>query len=204
MNTKVFAAIDNYCVAGKELKKQCREYLTEVAKAWQGEEFPLSEISRNYDVVEADVCIVYDGGNHPEYASNACSLVYGFGLDKQGNLYVRTEDCVDYEFDRVDWSDMANLCEGVDKALAAITADLLGTIGFSSFDNREDGVMTISKSDYDYLTCIKDNEDMKEFFRDKETEDWEEFCEWVSPKALIPYLISKAEIEGDVVRWEWR
>lgn len=44
--------------------------------------------------------ISYDGGNHPEYASNLYSEVYSVYL-KEGQIYFTIEDCDEYEIDRI-------------------------------------------------------------------------------------------------------
>lgn len=44
--------------------------------------------------------VTYDGGNHPEYASNVFSLVNGAFLS-EGNVYVDCEDCEEYHIERI-------------------------------------------------------------------------------------------------------
>ena len=202
--TKVFQTIDNYYNVCRDVKKECIGYLAGVVKHWGKENFPLSSISREFDVAEADVSVVYDGGNHPEYASNACSLVYSIGIDEKGIVVLHTEDCPCYDQDRIETVDLTSLVEGVDAAVRTIAEELLKLL-CPSFENNEDaGVMTISKSDFALIQSIKENEDIKEWFRDNDTWEFDEFCELVCPKALAPLLCELAEIEGDVVRWEWK
>jgi len=55
----------------------------------------------NFEVLDICVAVTYDGGNHPEYASNAFSDVIDVHLDKNGNVELCTEDCYEYEVDRV-------------------------------------------------------------------------------------------------------
>ena len=47
--------------------------------------------------------VSYDGGNHPEYASNCFSEVHGAFLDEDGEVYLIIDDCDEYEIRRV-WS----------------------------------------------------------------------------------------------------
>lgn len=202
--TKVFQTIDQYYDICREVKKECVSYLAEVAKYWGKDGFPLLKISREFDVIESDVCVVYDGGNHPEYASNACSEVYTVFANDNGMVSLHTEDCADYEQDRIETVDFTSLVEGVDAALRTITEELLKLL-CPSFDNNEKaGVMTISSSDYSLITSIKVNEDIKEWFRDQENWEYDEFCHLINPKALAPLLCNMAEVEGDTVRWEWK
>ena len=53
----------------------------------------------DYDIV----CVTYDGGNHPEYAANPYSQVYGIFLNEKDNeIYLNIEDADEYCLDRVD------------------------------------------------------------------------------------------------------
>ena len=62
------------------------------------------------DFVENEVyCyLTYDGGNHPEYASNLVSQCYGVGK-KDGKVYSRIEECDEYEIDRVSDIDLDSI-----------------------------------------------------------------------------------------------
>ena len=77
-----------------------------------------------------DLCVEYDGGGHPEYASNAYSQVYSVqareykdritgGTRKSFSLY--TEDSVDYSEGRLVYEDVW----GVFEALQSILFDEL-------------------------------------------------------------------------------
>jgi len=48
------------------------------------------------------VTITYDGGRHPEYATNAFSEVFGVYLDNN-KIFIDCEDCDAYSIDRI-WS----------------------------------------------------------------------------------------------------
>jgi hypothetical protein len=54
--------------------------------------------------------IVYDGGNHPEYASNVFSTVDGFKLENEIIIF-DIEDDPQYDESRVCTDDIINLCE---------------------------------------------------------------------------------------------
>lgn len=60
----------------------------------------------NFEVLDLCVAVTYDGGNHPEYASNAYSEVINVHLDENGNVELCIEDCDEYEVDRVYAADL--------------------------------------------------------------------------------------------------
>lgn len=60
----------------------------------------------NFEVLDLYVAVTYDGGNHPEYASNVFSHVIDVHLDENGNVELCTEDCDEYEVDRVCAADL--------------------------------------------------------------------------------------------------
>jgi hypothetical protein len=84
------------------LRNECKKYL----------ETKLNDHHGNIKFSDMDdsVCVTYDGGNHPEYASNAFSEVHG--VFRRGNkIYLNTEDCDEYEIDRVDTLDLFGVCD---------------------------------------------------------------------------------------------
>ncbi len=58
--------------------------------------------------------INYARGNHPEYASNVFSTVYGVFFDKEKNIYLKTEDCDHYYIDDVTTGGLADLANFLD------------------------------------------------------------------------------------------
>lgn len=56
--------------------------------------------------------ISYDGGNHPEYASNLVSECYGVGK-KNDKVYFNVEDCEEYDIDRVTDIDLDALVDAI-------------------------------------------------------------------------------------------
>jgi hypothetical protein len=79
----------------KEIRKESIQYLKEVAEKNNGY-FDLTEYDDDY----GSVCVTYDGGNHPEYASNAFSTVQAVKVE-DGTLMFETED--------TDWYDSCNV-----------------------------------------------------------------------------------------------
>lgn len=66
------------------LKQECIKYLKRYLK--KRENYIV-----DFDNCDYSITVVYDGGNHPEYASNAFSTVESI-LIKDNNIYVDTED----------------------------------------------------------------------------------------------------------------
>ena len=78
-----------------ELDKQVKEGCLDYIKA------ELAKHNNFIDLTETDgVSVMYDGGNHPEYASNAFSEVYSVFM-KDGDIYLETEDCSQYDIDSI-------------------------------------------------------------------------------------------------------
>lgn len=67
---------------------------------------------KNYlsDMGMCDPTIVYDGGNHPEYATNVFSTVDGFYIQNEIVIF-DIEDDPHYDESRVSTSDIIDLCE---------------------------------------------------------------------------------------------
>lgn len=87
---------DNYFSTGASLRSACMAYIKKVLKENN------NEISWNIDEVEDNILTVtYDGGNHPEYASNAFSCVYGVKLNKRGKILLNTDDCDCYTIESI-------------------------------------------------------------------------------------------------------
>lgn len=91
----------------KHLREECCDYLRKVLKE-NGNSIDLQSEDEDYAIV----CVTYDGGNHPEYAANPYSQVYGIFLNEKDNeIYLETEDCDEYCIDRVDSvMEVYNIC----------------------------------------------------------------------------------------------
>ena len=82
----------------KQLREECCDYLRKVLKE-NGNSIDLQSEEKDDDIV----CVTYDGGNHPEYAANPYSQVYGIFLNEKDNeIYLNIEDADEYCLDRVD------------------------------------------------------------------------------------------------------
>lgn len=84
----------------RKIKEGSLEYLKKVLKKNGG------KISCDVD----DFCITvpYDGGRHPEYASNEFSMVEEIYL-KDNKIYLAIEETDEYEIDRINDDDIYNL-----------------------------------------------------------------------------------------------
>ena len=90
------------------LRNDCENYLASVLKENGG------HIEWDNAEVEESLCVAYDGGNHPEYASNCFSLVSAIDMDEKGNITLDIEDTTQYDLDRVEIIDLYNVCEFVE------------------------------------------------------------------------------------------
>lgn len=82
----------------KQLREECCDYLRKALKE-NGNSIDLQSEDEDYYIV----CVTYDGGNHPEYAANPYSQVYGIFLNEKDNeIYLNIEDADEYCLDRVD------------------------------------------------------------------------------------------------------
>jgi hypothetical protein len=65
-----------------------------------------------YDSGDGHISFAFDGGNHPEYASNMYSAVEGFSLDNDTIVFI-LEDSDEYEESRVLTDDLVCLCDAI-------------------------------------------------------------------------------------------
>ena len=89
-----------------EIKHKVREISLETIKS------VLSKADGNYVEISDDnmLCVPYDGGNHPEYASNCFSRLNSVYL-KDGEIFLDIEDCDEYEIDRIKYDDVFAIAE---------------------------------------------------------------------------------------------
>lgn len=87
----------------RDIRKKCEKYLQMVLAEHGG--------SIDFDEYDPDefVSVPYDGGNHPEYASNCFSTVYGVFIHKDGDICLNTEDCSELAISDLDWDDVYNV-----------------------------------------------------------------------------------------------
>lgn len=95
----------------KTIRENCEEYIKIALEENNG-----SIDFDDYDIDEF-VSVPYDGGNHPEYASNCFSTVNGVFMHKDGYICLNIEDCDCYPLSDVDWCDVYNVAEYINKLL---------------------------------------------------------------------------------------
>ena len=68
----------------------------------------LKENNGSLDCTESEnmISVTYDGGNHPEYASSAFSMVEGISLDENDNIILQIEDCSEYPIENINWNEV--------------------------------------------------------------------------------------------------
>lgn len=83
----------------REIRNESIEYLKDVCSR-------KGTIDLSSDELYGNLCVTYDGGRHPEYNSNAYSIVSSVYLDKDGEVMLEVEECSDYSVDRIDWFEL--------------------------------------------------------------------------------------------------
>lgn len=97
-------AVSDYYVLMGKIRKTCLDILIELLSEEEGNKVEISE--------ENMMSVPYDGGNHPEYASNCFSMLNAVYL-KDDVIYLDIEDCDAYEIDRVDNEVVFQIAEAV-------------------------------------------------------------------------------------------
>ena len=85
------------------LGEVCTEYIKRILK---------EKGDMDFSDIDYPISVSYDGGNHPEYASNVFSTVYGVKYDKEeDDVILEIEDCNKYPLDNVNISELYELCD---------------------------------------------------------------------------------------------
>ena len=103
-NGAFVAALQDYGASCKKLREVCVSILTSILKNAPGEKIDFND----YDDVNPTIC--YDGGRHPEYASNMFSDVWGMKLQR-GKIVFEIDEDDSYEIDKVPVEDIAALVD---------------------------------------------------------------------------------------------
>lgn len=90
-----------YCELAKHIRKACianiRSYMDNLNTSEL--EVAATEAYGDYTIISGSLYIAYDGGNHPEYASNMFSEVESIEVAETNCIIVKTEDglmCEDF------------------------------------------------------------------------------------------------------------
>jgi hypothetical protein len=89
---------DSIIPVQQDIRKKCETYIKMVLKENNG----------SLDCTESEnmISVTYDGGNHPEYASTAFSMVEGISLDENNNIILQIEDCSEYPIENINWDEV--------------------------------------------------------------------------------------------------
>ena len=203
---KLFEEYQNeYNEVRRKMKSYCMAYLGEVALAWKGKQFPLHTIYSEFDVDDAYASVVYDGGNHPEYASNAFSEVEAVFVDEHNSLLLNIEDDGRYNIDRVDTAEIINIAYAVDAAIDYVLDELIALIGGEG--TIENGKWTISRETWDRLVDLAEGRDDLDRYLDDESDDEEwlqSMRECYYPQGYVTLIKRVAQIGDNEVTWEWQ
>lgn len=93
-----------------EVRQECLTYLVNFVNEY-GEGEGKKEVVFDDGMIEDEcVTIMYNGGSHPEYASNCYSVVYGLLLE-EGELYIYIEDDNKYYVENLETHELYDLCD---------------------------------------------------------------------------------------------
>jgi hypothetical protein len=111
--TKFGKAHFDYVESKRNINRICIDMLKEICNRTEDKAINLSKMNNYlFDNGDGNIVFSYDGGNHPEYASNMYSEVEGFALDNDTIVFV-LEDSDYYEEIRVATDDLVYLCEAI-------------------------------------------------------------------------------------------
>ena len=105
--------LDKWKKANTELYQECEKYIKS-----QLEVLPNNEIVIDYDNCTYIPSVVYDGGRHSGYDSNAFSNVECVYL-KDGNVYLDIEDASGYNIDRINAESLFDVALAVKETIEA-------------------------------------------------------------------------------------
>ena len=86
-----------------ELFQESKDYIKECLS---------KTIDNSVSLDECNVCVTYDGGNHPEYYANPFSHVERVYCEN-GKVYLDTEDCTRYDICNITASELFCIAENV-------------------------------------------------------------------------------------------
>lgn len=96
---------EEFSKVAKVLREDCIAFLMRILK----------KNDKRIEWEDSEVCVTYDGGNHPEYASNPYSFVNAVYLMDDDTIALEIEDDDEYEIDRICTSELYEVCDFIDK-----------------------------------------------------------------------------------------
>lgn len=121
-----------YITANRKVREACLDLLKEICNRTPDKEITLTGLKAYcWDFGLPTPTVMYDGGNHPEYACNVFSTVDGFRI-YNNNIAFNIEDDSEYYEHRVLTDDLINLCD------ALIEYEKAGyTLGVNEYSDEE-------------------------------------------------------------------
>lgn len=92
----------------EEIRERCLDFLRSELEKADGHKIDFFN-EEGEPIGDEFVSVPYNGGRHPEYASNAFSGVNSVYLDENSNIMLDIEDCDCYDINNIDWDDVANV-----------------------------------------------------------------------------------------------
>ena len=92
---------DEYFQIGREMRGSAIKWLKAQLK-----KFP----SMYFSAIDSCVSVAYNGGSHPEYASNCFSVVHGVYVEND-RIYLVIEDCDQYSITELSDEEIYFLCD---------------------------------------------------------------------------------------------
>lgn len=111
--TKFYKAYFDYVESKDIINRICVDMLKEICYRTEDRAINLTKMTNFLlDSGDRNIAFAYDGGNHPEHASNMYSAVEGFALDNDTIVFI-LEDSDYYEESRVLTDDLICLCDAI-------------------------------------------------------------------------------------------
>lgn len=107
--------IDEFFQKSTEMREECLDYIKAFVRKY-GEQTTETTYhlylfdDDKQDYIGGAISCTYDGGNHPEYDTNAFSTINAVMLNNN-NISLCTEDCEDYDIYNINTSEVITLAE---------------------------------------------------------------------------------------------
>lgn len=95
-----------------QIAKKCTAYLKRELKKAENNNIEFFD-DNGGAIDDLYVTVSYDGGRHPEYASNAFSNVNSVYLNKKGRVVLDIDDCDEYEIENLTFDELYAVAEFV-------------------------------------------------------------------------------------------
>ena len=171
------------------LKKECTEFIQSVLEVWGSDGFDFSAIQRVFNYDDAYISVVYDGGRHPEYNSNAFSEVELVHFGKKSIIQFDTEDEEECNIDRFDVDDVHTVAEAMLDCINMLTERFASIVGggFQKISSH----FSVPRSTWNNMVAIAEGEmKFSDFY---EGDDIKEVEECLNPKAIVALIRASAK-----------